>query len=90
MLVLSRELDEAIVLGDNIIITVVEIRGDRVKLGITAPADIPVHRLEVRNRIEREHGQPETVVPPPQNRHAVGRPMPKSARKPPLKGGLGS
>jgi carbon storage regulator len=47
MLVLSRKKDEAIVVGDNVVITVVEIRGDKVRLGIEAPKEVPVHRQEV-------------------------------------------
>ena len=47
MLVLSRKKDEKIVIGDNISIMVVEIRGDKVRLGIDAPRDVSVHRREV-------------------------------------------
>src|SRR2546427_787192 len=47
MLVLSRKKNESIVLGDRITITVVEIRGDKIRLGITCPAEVPVHRQEV-------------------------------------------
>ena len=47
MLVLSRKRDETIVIDDNIQITVVEVRGDRVRLGFTAPKDIPIRRSEV-------------------------------------------
>jgi carbon storage regulator len=47
MLVLSRKKDEAIVINDNITIVVVEIRGDKVRLGIEAPKEVPVHRREV-------------------------------------------
>jgi carbon storage regulator len=47
MLVLSRKSNESIVINNNITVTVVEIRGDKVRLGIVAPRDIPVHRLEV-------------------------------------------
>ncbi len=54
MLVLSRHRDEKIIIGDNIIVTVVDIRRDRVRLGITAPAHIPVHREEVYEAIQRE------------------------------------
>ena len=46
MLVLSRKRDEKIVVDDHIVITVVEIRGDKVRLGIDAPPEIPVHRQE--------------------------------------------
>lgn len=55
MLVLSRQRDQSIVIGDNIIITVVEIRGDKVRLGIEAPSEIPVHRKEVYEAIKREN-----------------------------------
>lgn len=47
MLVLSRKRGERIVIGESIVITVVEIRGDKVRLGIVAPKDVPVHREEV-------------------------------------------
>ena len=55
MLVLSRQRDETIMIGDNIEITVVDIRGDKVRLGITAPNTIPVHRKEVYEAIQREN-----------------------------------
>jgi carbon storage regulator len=55
MLVLSRQRDETIMIGDDIEITVVDIRGDKVRLGITAPATIPVHRKEVYEAIQREN-----------------------------------
>ncbi len=54
MLVLSRQKDESIFIGDNIKITVVDIRGDKVRLGIEAPTEIPVHREEVYIAIQRE------------------------------------
>jgi carbon storage regulator len=55
MLVLSRQRDETIMIGDNIEITIVDIRGDKVRLGITAPATRPVHRKEVYDAIQREN-----------------------------------
>jgi len=55
MLVLSRQRDESIFIGDNIKITVVDIRGDKVRLGIEAPTEIPVHRQEVYEAIQREN-----------------------------------
>jgi carbon storage regulator len=55
MLVLSRHRDESIMIGDDIVITIVDIRGDKVRLGIDAPTDIPVHRQEVYDAIQREN-----------------------------------
>ena len=63
MLVLSRKSNESIVINDNITITVVEIRGDKVRLGIVAPKDIPVHRQEVYDQIHAQSGGSKTVVP---------------------------
>ena len=54
MLVLSRHRDESIIIGDDIVITIVDVRGDKVRLGIDAPTDIPVHRQEVYDAIQRE------------------------------------
>ncbi len=53
MLVLSRKKNESIIINDNITIVVVEIRGDKVRLGIEAPKEIPVHRNEVYEAIRR-------------------------------------
>ena len=55
MLVLSRHRDESIMIGDDIVITVVDLRGDKVRLGIEAPKSIPVHRQEVYDAIQREN-----------------------------------
>lgn len=54
MLVLSRQLDESIMIGDSIRITIVDIRGDKVRLGIEAPRDVSVHRHEVYAAIKDE------------------------------------
>lgn len=59
MLVLSRQRDESIIIGDNIVITIVDIRGDKVRLGIDAPKEVPVHRQEVYEAIQRERTQNE-------------------------------
>ena len=56
MLVLSRQRDESIMIGDNVEIIIVDVRGDKVRLGITAPKDIPVHRREIYDAIKREKG----------------------------------
>ncbi len=55
MLILSRKKDEIIVVGDNIEIRVIEIRGDQVRLGITAPADVKVFRKELYLQIQEEN-----------------------------------
>lgn len=57
MLVLSRQRDETIMIGDNVEITVVDIRGDKVRLGIVAPRQVPVHRGEVYEAIKRGNQQ---------------------------------
>jgi carbon storage regulator len=68
MLVLSRKKNESIIINDNITVTVIEIRGDKVRLGIEAPKDVTVHRREVYEAIQnqaakaREHG-PTPVSP---------------------------
>ena len=54
MLVLSRHKGERIVIGNDIVLTVVEIRGDRVRLGFTGPQEVPIHREEVFQRVIQE------------------------------------
>ena len=54
MLVLSRKLNESIVINDDIMIVVVEIRADKVRLGVEAPKEVPVHRKEIHDAIRRE------------------------------------
>lgn len=63
MLVLSRHRDESIMIGDDVVITIVDIRGDKVRLGIDAPQDIPVHRQEVYEAIKRENRKASQVQP---------------------------
>jgi carbon storage regulator len=60
MLVLTRKKDESIVINNDIIITIVEVRGDKVRLGIVAPKDVPVHRQEVYEAI---HGVKPQAAP---------------------------
>lgn len=57
MLVLSRQRDETIVIGDDIEMTIVDIRGDKVRIGIRAPSHVAVHRKEVYDAIKRENEQ---------------------------------
>jgi carbon storage regulator len=64
MLVLSRRLGQEIIIAGNIRITVSAIKGDKVRIGISAPADVRIDREEVHNRI-REFAEPDAVVPNP-------------------------
>jgi carbon storage regulator len=68
MLVLSRKKNESIIIDDNIVITVVEVRGDKVRLGIQAPREVPIHRSEVHEAIQAERAaakeEPPTTVQP--------------------------
>ena len=57
MLVLSRQRDQSIMIGNDVEVTIVDVRGDKVRLGITAPKNIPVHRREVYEAIQREKNQ---------------------------------
>jgi carbon storage regulator len=54
MLVLSRKINESVIIDDRIKVTVIEIRGDRIKLGFEAPGEVPIHREEVRQRLAAE------------------------------------
>lgn len=72
MLVLSRKLNESVVINDQIVVTVIEVRGDKVRLGIQAPRDVPIHRSEVLAAIQRaqvagtsevDEGNDESVAP---------------------------
>lgn len=57
MLVLSRKKDESITIGDDVVITIVDIRGDKVRLGVSAPTEIPVYRREVYEAIARQNAR---------------------------------
>ena len=62
MLVLTRKLNQEIVIGDDIRITIVAVGGDQVKLGITAPRSVPVHRMEVYQERRAEQPRPPARV----------------------------
>ena len=103
MLVLSRQRDETIMIGDEVEITVVDIRGDKVRLGINAPRHIAVHRKEVYEAIKRENRaaaqvRPEDLPAIPRPDGAPRRPgqperpqgvRPGTDRGPSLAGGTG-
>ncbi len=90
MLVLSRQRDETIMIGDEIEITVVDIRGDKVRLGINAPRQVQVHRKEVYEAIKRENAEASRVqlddlsgVDRSLRPHRVLRPLPPRTPKQP-------
>ncbi len=66
MLVLSRQRDESIMIGDDVEIIIVDVRGDKVRLGITAPKSIPVHRREIYDAIQREKNEKKEAENQPQ------------------------
>ncbi|MFC1635380.1 carbon storage regulator CsrA [Planctomycetota bacterium] len=78
MLVLSRQRDESIMIGDDVEIIIVDVRGDKVRLGITAPREIPVHRREIYDAIQREKTEekqaPEPVDDEPKTKQEEEKP----------------
>ena len=63
MLVLSRKKDESIIIGDDVEVIIVDVRGDKVRLGITAPRSISVHRKEIYDAIQQEKNQNDSDQP---------------------------
>jgi len=80
MLVLSRQKDETIIIGDDIEITVVDIRGDKVRLGVSAPKSISVHRKEVYDAIRRENREAAQVKP--EDLSGLAKPKPNTNQNP--------
>jgi carbon storage regulator len=87
MLVLSRQRDETIIIGDSIEVTVVDIRGDKVRLGINAPKEVTVHRKEVYEAIRRENRAAAQVKPEdlPGVEKIIPRDKPAGAETPAVK-----
>ena len=79
MLVLSRQKNETIMIGDMIEITIVDVKGEKVRVGINAPIEIPVHRKEVYDAIQRENREASAVDP--SNLAQVAGMFKKSKRK---------
>ena len=79
MLVLSRRIGESIVIGNQVTITVLEVRGDQVRIGIDAPRDVQVHREEVWQELQEENARAATTAE--RTRRVVAR-MPAAARRP--------
>jgi carbon storage regulator len=72
MLVLSRQRDESIMIGDDVEIIIVDVRGDKVRLGITAPKEIPVHRREIYDAIQREKAEKKQAEESPESEPKAG------------------
>ena len=75
MLVLSRKKNESIIINDNITVTVVEIRGDKVRLGIDAPKEVSVHRREVYEAIQDQARRANQVPHSPRHRRVLMSPV---------------
>lgn len=76
MLILSRMKDESIIIGDNIRVVVVEIRRDKVRLGVEAPREVPVHRREVFDAIHRGEKRESASSQPSSTQSSSPPPLP--------------
>ena len=82
MLVLSRKKNESIVINNDITIVVVEIRGDKVRLGIEAPKEVPVHRQEVYDAIQRNEAESQRNEAESQSKKGDSPATESAAKKP--------
>ena len=73
MLILTRRVGESLVIGDNVNVTVLGVKGNQVRIGVNAPRDVAVHREEIYQRIQQEQGDPpsaESAEPPSNTENA--------------------
>jgi carbon storage regulator len=85
MLVLSRQRDESIMIGDDVEIIIVDVRGDKVRLGITAPKNIPVHRREIYDAIQREKTEKKESEKQPEKESHAKKQEKETPQQPPEK-----
>ena len=85
MLILSRRAGESIVIGNEVVVTVLDVRGDQIRIGVQAPREVQVHREEVHQQVKRENAQ--AASGSAKARTLIAR-MPQNARRPDG-GGLG-
>jgi carbon storage regulator len=82
MLVLSRQRDESIMIGDDVEIIIVDVRGDKVRLGITAPKSVPVHRREIYDAIQREKADKKESEKQPEKESKASDPDKETPQEP--------
>jgi len=87
VLVLSRQKDESIIIGDDVEVTIVDVRGDKVRLGINAPRSISVHRKEIYEAIQREKAEKAAAEAAAEKMSAEGEPEAKPEAHTPDKTG---
>ena len=81
MLVLTRRSSQSIVIGKDIVVTVLEVRGDQVRIGVSAPRDVDVHREEVF--LELQEANRSAASPSPEAVEALGALLPDAEQRPP-------
>jgi carbon storage regulator len=64
MLILTRRVGETVMIGNEVTVTVLGVKGNQVRIGVNAPKDVAVHREEIYERIKREDGDPNAHTPP--------------------------